>query len=128
MDLVRLLSRLSGRISEQGGARSHWWVPSPDGDVSEEGSKNTDPGAGRSGSSRLEDAEPGDGRRRYGFQTLRTNQELLTSMAEARDFTRASPHPPIVEPTRRQKTGVSAPNAEHQRFCSFSCSSPLWVI
>ena len=29
---------------------------------------------------------------------------------------------------RRQKTGVSAPNAEGQSFCSFSCSSPLWVI
>ena len=29
--------------------------------------------------------------------------------------------------TRRQKTGVSAPNAEGQSFCSFSCSSPLWV-
>ena len=99
MDLVRLLSRLSGRISEQGGARSHWWVPSPDGDVPEEGSKGTDPGAGRSGSSRLEDGEPGDGRRRYGFQAPRANWELLTWMAEARDFTRASPHPPIVEPT-----------------------------
>ena len=45
MDLVRLLSRLSGRISEQGGARSHWWVPTPDGDVSEGGSKGTEPGA-----------------------------------------------------------------------------------
>ena len=27
--------------------------------------------------------------------------------------------------TRRQRTGVSAPNAEGQSFCSFSCSRPL---
>ena len=33
-----------------------------------------------------------------------------------------------VRGTRRQRTGVSAPNAEGQSFCSFSCSSPLWVI
>ena len=28
---------------------------------------------------------------------------------------------------RKQKTGVSAPNAKTQSPCSFSCSSPLWV-
>ena len=35
MDHERLLWP-SGRISERGGAHSHWWVRSPDGDVWEE--------------------------------------------------------------------------------------------
>ena len=36
IDHELLLLRTSWRISEQGGARSHWWVRSPDGDAWEE--------------------------------------------------------------------------------------------
>ena len=50
MDHGRLLLWLSGRTSERGGARSHWWR-SPDGDVWEEDMSGTDPGVGPSGSS-----------------------------------------------------------------------------
>ena len=46
MDHDRLLLWPSRRISEQGGARSHWWVPSLDGDVWEEYIGGTDPSAG----------------------------------------------------------------------------------
>ena len=66
---------LLGRISERGGARSHWWVRSPDGDVWEEDMSGTDPGVGLSGSSRLQDADADDGRR-YGFRALSSNREL----------------------------------------------------
>ena len=34
---------------------------------------------------------------------------------------------PSSDSDRKQKTGVSAPNAKTQSPCSFSCSSPLWV-
>ena len=49
MDHERLLLRPSERIPDQGRARSHWWVRSPDGDVWEEDMSGTDPGAGPSG-------------------------------------------------------------------------------
>ena len=77
---------LRGCISEQGGARSHWWVRSPDGDVWEEDMSGTDPGAGPCGSSRIEDTETDDGRRRYWFRPLPTNRELVDWISEARDF------------------------------------------
>ena len=86
MDHERLLLWPSGRISEQGGARSHWLVRSPDGGVWEEDMSGTDPGVGRSGSSRF----PGG--------ALPTNRELLDWISEARAFARANMHPPIVEP------------------------------
>ena len=73
MDHERVLLRPSGRILEQGGASSHWWVRSPDGDAWEEDMSGTDPGAGRSGSSRLEDTEMDDGRRRCCFRARPTN-------------------------------------------------------
>ena len=81
----RFLLRLSGRILKQGGARS-WWVRSPHEDVWKEDMSGTDPGAGPSGSSRLEDTEMDDGRRRYWFRALPTNRELLDWISEARDF------------------------------------------
>ena len=56
MDHERLLLWPSGRISEQGGARSHWSVRSPDGDVWEEYMSSTNPGVGLSGFSGCEDA------------------------------------------------------------------------
>ena len=76
----------------------HWWVRSPGGDVCEEAMSGTDPGVGPSGSSRLQDAEVDDGRRRYRFRALPTNRELLDWISEAREFARASAHPPIFEP------------------------------
>ena len=42
MDHERLLLWPPVRISERGGARSHWWVRSPVGDVSEEDMSGTD--------------------------------------------------------------------------------------
>ena len=89
MDHERLLLWPSGRISERGRARSHWWVRSPDGDVCKEDMNGTDPGIGPSGSSRLQDAAVGDGRRQYGFRALPTNRELLDRRSEAREFARA---------------------------------------
>ena len=85
MNHERLLLWPSGRILEQGGARSYWWVRSPDGDVWEEDMSGTDPGAGPSGSSRLEDTEMHGGRRRCRFRALPTNRELLDWLSEARD-------------------------------------------
>ena len=82
----RFLLRLSGRILKQGGARSYWWVRSPYGDVRKEDMSGTDPGAGPSGSSRLEDTEMHGGRRRCRFRALPTNRELLDWISEARDF------------------------------------------
>ena len=52
----------------------------------EEDMSGTDPGAGPSGSSSLEDTEMVDGRRWYWFRALPTNRELLDWISEARDF------------------------------------------
>ena len=41
----------------------------------------------------------------------------------SRPLTASLPLVLSVRSTRRQRTGVSALNAEHQRFCSFSCST-----
>ena len=84
-------------------------VRSPDGDVWEEDMGGTEPGVGPPGSSRLQDAEADGGRRRYGVRALRTNRKLLDWISEAREFARASAHPPIVEPAIVVCPGFSTP-------------------
>ena len=58
----------------------------------------TDPEVGPSGSSRLQDAEVDEGRRRCRVRALLTNRELLDWVSDARELVRVSARPPIVEP------------------------------